>query len=168
MIVENSISAFGVVFLFITGAIVFLMAGLLTGKLLRPNRPNAEKLSSYECGEDPVATAWGNFNVRFYVIALIFVLFDVEIVFLFPWTTVFADKTLLSVTQGSWGWFAFLEILVFVGILALGLAYAWAKGFLEWVKPEPVELKQSSPVPFTAYEEINKKYSRKVFTDKTS
>jgi NADH-quinone oxidoreductase subunit A len=97
--------------------------------------------------------------VRFYVVALIFLLFEVEIVFLFPWSTVFAKKELIDGTNGTWGWFSMLEMMVFVLILALGLAYAWVNGFLDWIKPDPRPTKIDSPVPKDLYEQLNKKYS---------
>ena len=83
-----------------------------------------------------------------------------EIVFLFPWTTVFANKELISQTNGAWGWFALLEMLVFILILALGLAYAWINGFLDWVKPNPKPAEVNSPVPKELYSQLNEKYKR--------
>ncbi|HEX2900292.1 MAG TPA: NADH-quinone oxidoreductase subunit A, partial [Bacteroidia bacterium] len=79
---------FGVALLYFLGGIVFVVGGLTLSKLLSPNRPNPEKLSTYECGEDPVGNARIQLNNRFYVAALIFLIFDVEIVFLYPWATV--------------------------------------------------------------------------------
>lgn len=153
----TAISGFGEILLFIVGAIIFIVGGLLTAYLIRPNRPNVEKNTSYECGEDPTGTAWGQFNIRFYIIALIFILFDVEIVFLFPWATVFGDKTLVDGTNGLWGWFAIIEMMIFILILALGLAYAWAKGDLDWVKPQIVKPDFKGKVPDHLYEELNRK-----------
>lgn len=133
------------------------MAGaLVTAWVIRPSRPNVEKLATYESGEEPEGSAWGQFNVRFYIVALVFILFDVELVFLFPWATVFAEKALIDATDGMWGWFAFVEMTIFVAILGLGLAWAWARGLLDWVKPEPVVKHQHSPVPRSLYEQINK------------
>lgn len=145
------ISDFGTILLFILGALIFLIGGLVTAFLLRPNRPNYEKLTTYECGEDPTGTAWGKFNVRFYVVALIFILFDVELVFLFPWATVFGQKHLIEETQGLWGWFALTEMFIFIFLLALGLAYAWIKGYLDWVKPDVKVSKFKSVVPEELY-----------------
>ncbi|MGB3184184.1 MAG: NADH-quinone oxidoreductase subunit A [Cyclobacteriaceae bacterium] len=156
---ENQISAFGEVLLFIVGAIIFVAGGLITAWLVRPNRPNEEKLTTYECGEDPVGSAWGRFNVRFYVIALVFILFDVEIVFLFPWSVVFGQKELISETNGMWGWFSLVEMFVFIGVLLLGLAYVWVNGFLDWVKPEVKTTPQDSPVPDSLYENLNSRYA---------
>ncbi len=154
----SEVSEFGIILIFIIGAILFFMIALFTARLLRPNRPNAEKLTTYESGEDPVGSAWGKFNIRFYVVALVFILFEVEIVFLFPWAVVFGDKTLNKATQGLWGWFTLIEMTVFIGILALGLAYVWVKGHLDWVKPEATIPTFHSPVPEHLYEKVNNKY----------
>lgn len=152
------LTEFGEILLFIVGGLIFIGGGLVTAYLVRPHRPNIEKNTSYECGEDPTGTAWGQFNIRFYVIALIFILFEVEIVFLFPWATVFGSKELIDATDGLWGWFSIFEMMIFVGILVLGLAYAWAKGFLDWVKPPIEKPTFKSEVPERLYEALNKKY----------
>lgn len=152
-----AVSSFGEILLYLITGIVFVSGGLLTAWIIRPSRPNAEKLSTYESGEEPVGSAWGQFNIRFYIIALIFILFDVELVFLFPWASVFGKKELIMATDGLWGWFAFVEMLVFVLILALGLAWAWAKGMLDWVKPAPAVANVPSPVPQQLYEQVNRR-----------
>ena len=107
----------------------FVGVNLLIGKLLRPSNPQVRKLSTYECGEPAMGSAWVNFNVRFYIVALIFIIFEVEIAFVFPVAAVFRRWL-----ESGRGVFAFFEILIFVGILFLGLVYAWVKGDLEWVK----------------------------------
>jgi NADH-quinone oxidoreductase subunit A len=157
---EAYFSEFGEILLYIIGGILFVSITLLAASLIRPSRPNAEKLTAYESGEEPTGTAWTQFNVRFYVVALIFLLFEIEIVFLFPWATIFAKKELVEQTNGAWGWFSLLEMLLFIGILALGLAYVWVNGFLEWVKPNPSPTVVKSPVPKNLYERINQKYER--------
>lgn len=159
--VVNEVSEFGNILIFIIGGLLFILLGLLTSSFIRPNRPDEEKSTSYECGEDTIGDTWGNFNIRFYVIALMFLLFDVEIVFLFPWATVFGNINLIKATGGAWGWISILEAFVFVFILLLGLVYAWAKGYLEWVKPkmEPTVFKGN--VPSELYDKINDKYSSK-------
>ncbi len=151
------ITEFGEILLYIIGGLLFLAGGLITAWIIRPNRPNQEKLTTYECGEDPSGTAWGQFNIRFYITALIFVLFDVEIIFLFPWATVFGQKSLIEGTQGIWGWFSLAEMFIFMGILAIGLAYAWAKGFLNWEKPVINPPIFQNKIPTQLYENINKK-----------
>jgi NADH-quinone oxidoreductase subunit A len=156
---QGYLSEFGEILVYLITGVVFLMSTLLLARIVRPNRPNAEKLTSYESGEEPVSSPWTQFNVRFYVVALIFLLFEVEIVFLFPWATIFAKKELMEQTNGAWGWFSLIEMLVFIFILGLGLAYAWVNGFLDWVKPDPKPTKINSPVPGELYENLNRKYA---------
>ncbi len=146
------ISGFGTVLLFFIGGIAFLMVTLLIGKILRPNRPNPEKQTTYESGEEPAGNAWGQFNVRFYIVALIFLLFEAELVFLFPWATVFGDESLASESNGLWSTFSMIETFIFVGILLVGLAYVWAKGMLEWVRPKPKASDYKSQIPPSAYD----------------
>ena len=146
------ISGFGVILLFVIGGIAFLMVSLLVSRLLRPSRPNNEKLTVYESGEDPVGDSRGQFNPRFYIIALVFLLFEVEIVFLFPWSVVFSDETLNEITANKWGAFVMIEMFVFIAILLIGLIYAWSNGFLEWIKPKVKKVKYDSPVPEDMYQ----------------
>ncbi len=120
---------FANVFIFIAVAIGFIVVTLTLGKLLRPDNPNPLKSSVYECGEPPVGGGSAQFNIRFYLIAFVFVIFDVEIAFMYPVTVVF--KELL---QEGWGVLAFVEITVFVLILMVGFVYAWTQGGLDWVR----------------------------------
>jgi NADH-quinone oxidoreductase subunit A len=105
-------------------AIGILLAVILVSipRFLAPRQPNAMKSSTYECGEVPIGKPWIRFRIAYYIFALIFVIFDVEAVFLFPW----------AVIMRKLGIFGLIEMGVFIGILALGLAYAWRKGVLEW------------------------------------
>ncbi|MCC5919289.1 MAG: NADH-quinone oxidoreductase subunit A [Cyclobacteriaceae bacterium] len=153
--IEPNLGDFAPIALFIGGAFFFLLAGLFTAKLIRPSRPNEQKLSTYECGEESVGMAWGQFNVRFYIVALIFLLFDVEILFLFPWATVFADEGLMAATNGLWAWFSFGEIAIFVFLLALGLAFVWRYKYLDWLRPTPKITDIQTPVPDYLYRNIN-------------
>ena len=106
-------------------AVALIGLPLLLQFILSPRQnKGGDKLMSYECGEIPEGSAWVQFNIRFYVIALIFLIFDVEIVFLFPWAVVYQELGLL----------AFIEAFIFVLILIVGFVYVWAKGDLEWVK----------------------------------
>ena len=114
---------------FVAVAVVFILASMLVGKLVRPDRGYEKKLETYECGEQPFGKAWFNFNPRFYIVALIYIVFDIEIAFIYPVAVVFKRW----VAEGQ-GWFALSEFLVFVGILLLGLAYVWRKGDLEWIR----------------------------------
>jgi NADH-quinone oxidoreductase subunit A len=122
------LTEFGKILIFLIMGGVFVGLGLFAAWILRPHRPYAEKNATYECGEEPVGSSWIRFNVRFYVIALIFLIFDVEVVFLFPWALAFR----------GFGVFGFLEMVVFLIILFVGYAYVWVKGDLDWDKPQPV------------------------------
>jgi NADH:ubiquinone oxidoreductase subunit 3 (subunit A) len=122
------------VLLFFSIGFIFLAITLVLSRLLQSKgKPGLDKYIPYECGELPEGSAWIRFNIRFYVLALIFIIFDVEIVFLLPWAVVFKKL----------GAFAFVEGIVFIGILAVGLAYVWEKGDLEWVKTEDLEAMES-------------------------
>jgi NADH-quinone oxidoreductase subunit A len=129
---------FANVLLFSATAILFVFGSLLAGHFLRPNAPTREKSMIYECGEKPIGQAWFNFNPRFYLIALVFVIFEVEIAFMYPVASIY--KSFIDRGQGL---LAFGEIFVFVAILAVGLAYVWAMGDLEWVKGLRQEVLQS-------------------------
>lgn len=118
------------VFIVLGAVTVALMLGI--SRLLSPRNPSAAKLSTYECGEIPVGTSWVQFNIRFYVVALIFIIFDVEVALLFPWAVVFRRLGLL----------AFVEAFIFIVILLTGLAYLWKEGDLDWVRTV-----QESPSP---------------------
>lgn len=148
-----------IILLFVFGGVAGVGLPLLIGKLIRPNNPNPEKNTTYESGEEPLGTAWGKFNIRFYIVALIFVLFETELVFLFPWAVVFGNEEMIAETNGLWGKFAFVEMAIFILILALGLAYVWAKGFLEWERPSTKQPDFKSNVPDNLYQNINQKYS---------
>jgi len=138
-------------------------------KLIAPHNPNPEKLTSYECGEEPTGNAWMPFNSRFYVIALVFLLFDVEMVFIFPWAIVFGSHEMNAVDP-RWGWLALTEMFLFLGILILGLAYVWVKGDLDWIKPKPIVPTTDTNIPSSLYEKLNAEqsaYKVKEFTPET-
>ncbi len=108
------------------GGLALVLVGVLlgvAGKILRPDRPQDQKYLTYESGVDPVGAGWSQSQVRYYVFALLFVMFDVEAVFIFPW----------AVGLETFGVFGLVEMIVFIAILALGLAYAWRKKVLKWV-----------------------------------
>ena len=121
------LTEFGKAFIFLLLGAIFVALGLLGAWIFRPHRPYPEKNATYECGEEPVGSAWIRLNVRFYVVALIFLIFDVEVAFLFPWAIVYRQ----------FGVFGFLEMAVFLVILIIGYAYVWVKGDLNWDKPKP-------------------------------
>ncbi|MBU0743425.1 NADH-quinone oxidoreductase subunit A [bacterium] len=119
---------FATVLLFILFGVFFANLALGIAKLVRPSQPSAAKLTTYECGELPRGSSWVRFNIRFYLIALFFIVFDVEVIFIYPWAVVF--KPLYPAVGGL----LFVEMALFLGILVVGLIYIWAKGDLDWVK----------------------------------
>jgi NADH-quinone oxidoreductase subunit A len=124
---ENAVFlSYHAVLVFLITGIVMVCTPLLLGVLFRPRNPYPEKLMPYECAEDPVGPAQIRFDMRFYTAALIFVIFDVEVAFMFPWAHVFSshpDRQL-----------AMLEGVAFIAVLGLGLVYVWVKGDVDWVK----------------------------------
>jgi NADH-quinone oxidoreductase subunit A len=110
-------------------ALLFAGGAMLAGKFIRPHHPSPLKETAYECGEEPVGSAWANFNVRFYVVALIFIIFDVESALMFPVASVFKHFNAIGM-----GGTILLSVLSFVLILVAGLVYCWKKGDLDWVK----------------------------------
>lgn len=156
---------------------VFLFIHLLMGKVIRPARPGAEKLTIYECGEPTVGSAWVQFDLRYYVVALLFVIFDVEVAFFFPWAVVFgttnnyantnepaalaalqpagippigdADTTLTPAGARNWAWVALSDIAVFFGVLMMGFAYLWRRGDIDWIRtvPTPFAERSAPPIP---------------------
>ena len=140
------LTEFGKVFIFLIIGALFVAAGMFASWILRPHRPYPSKNAPYECGEDPVGDAWVRFNVRFYVIALVFLIFDVEVVFLFPWALVYR----------SFGLFGFFEMAVFLGILIVGYVYVWVNGDLDWDKPRPeVPHVNRSPQSYVEHEKAS-------------
>ena len=135
------------VLVFILFSLLFVFGMLAVSKLLAPRDRTAAKLESYECGELPVGSSWLQFNIRFYLIAIAFLIFDVEIAFMFPVATVMRELTMSGL-----GWFVLAEVLIFISILFLGLIYMWRKGDLDWVKEmqesrrdETIHLRESAP-----------------------
>jgi len=114
---------YGVVLAVATAGVALVAVAFTAGRLIAPSRPGAgDKLLTYECGIDPVGEGWSQSQVRYYIYGFLFVIFDVEAIFLFPWARVF--ETL--------GYTAVVEMAIFIGILAVGLLYAWRKGVLRW------------------------------------
>jgi NADH-quinone oxidoreductase subunit A len=155
------------ILIFLAAGLTVLAANLVLGKLVRPEKPSPEKGEVYECGEQPIGTAWVQFDLRFYVVALLFVIFDVELAFFFPWAVVFgsatragdeslpivdrieAEKSIQpqpgsskatvesppdSQAMRKLAWIAFVDILLFFGVLLVGFAYLWRRGDLKWVR----------------------------------
>jgi NADH-quinone oxidoreductase subunit A len=121
--VSDFLRSYLTVAIFGAAGFAMLAAMLGIGRLLRPTRPQPEKYLTYESGVDPVGMGWSQSQVRYYIFALLFVLFDVEAVFIFPWAT----------RLEVYGTFGAVEMTIFIGVLALGLLYAWRKGVLRWI-----------------------------------
>ncbi|MCF8267761.1 MAG: NADH-quinone oxidoreductase subunit A [Ignavibacteriales bacterium] len=119
------LTEFGKILIFLLIAVIFVLIGFLTARIIRPKRPTHEKLLTYECGEEIQGSPWVKFNARFYVVALIFLIFDVEVVLLFPWALVYKE----------FGIAGFLTGFLFLVILGIGMIYEWRKGDLEWDRP---------------------------------
>ncbi len=122
----------GNILVFFILGLVFVAVMLGLGKLVRPDNPNPAKLATYECGEPPTGNAWINFNIRFYLFALVFLIFDVELAFMYPVLAVYRDW----LARGQ-ALVALTEIVLFMAVLFLGLAYVWVKRDLEWMKRVP-------------------------------
>jgi NADH-quinone oxidoreductase subunit A len=129
------------ILVFTVVAVGFVAANLLASRLLLRPKSTREgsKLAIYECGEPTIGQAWIRFDIRFYTVALMFVVFDVEVALLFPWGAVFRD-----LVEEGLGWLAFAEVGVFLVILLAGLAYVWARGDIEWSP-----LQKKTPLPET-------------------
>jgi NADH-quinone oxidoreductase subunit A len=120
--VETYYQSYGVVLAVLVAGVGLVVVAFGAARLIAPRRPLPEKLLTYECGIDPVGEGWSQSQVRYYVYGFLFVIFDVESVFLFPWAGVFTHL----------GYQAVVEMAIFIGILAIGLLYAWRKGVLRW------------------------------------
>jgi NADH-quinone oxidoreductase subunit A len=118
------------VLVFVIVALVFGCIPILMGWLIGPNRPNSEKLSPFECGFETFEDARIKYDVRYYLVAITFIIFDLEVAFMFPWAAIF--KEFVDVEVAAVKWFGFIEMFVFMGILIVGFVYAWLKGALEW------------------------------------
>src|ERR1035437_8080622 len=138
------LTEFGKIFVFLLVAIIFVVAIVFVAWLIRPARPTKEKLTTYECGENPEGSPWVKFNITFYVVALIFLIFDVEVVLLIPWALVYKTFGFGGFTVGA----------VFLILLGLGMAYEWRKGDLEWDRAKIIPAEITKPVfPEKAREE---------------
>lgn len=152
----TQLSAYGSILLMGIIGIILVSATIFLAKIIAPNKPNPVKLSTYECGEESIGTSWTQFNPRFYVIALVFLLFDVELIFVFPWATVFGNAEFIA-ADARWGWFTLIEMAIFIGILVLGLVYVWVKGDLNWIQPTHKTPVVAVNIPHSAYASLNEK-----------
>ncbi len=133
---------FANVLIFLLVGAGFVGVSILLSRMLQPRFPTPEKEAIYECGEIPIDNAWINYNLRYYLVAIIFVVFDVEVAFVYPVATVFKNW----IAQGM-GWVAFIEIGIFALILFVGLIYVWVKGDLSWFKKVVVTQKGKRMLP---------------------
>ncbi len=117
------LEGYATVGIFLLASVGFVLITFFMARIFRPQRPTPGQLQSYECGEPTIGLSWVQYNVRYYVFALLFVIFDVEVAFLIPWAIVYKQL----------GLFALIEMLIFLAILIFGLVYAWKKGVLKWV-----------------------------------
>ena len=120
---ETYYQSYGVVLAVLAAGVLLVAVAFVAARLIAPHRPLPAKLTTYECGIDPVGEGWSQSQVRYYIYGFLFVIFDVESVFLFPWARIFQRL----------GYQAVVEMGIFIGILAVGLLYAWRKGVLKWV-----------------------------------
>lgn len=152
----TQLSAYGSILLMGIIGILLVCVTIFLAKLIAPKKPNPIKESTYECGEETVGSAWVQFNPRFYVIALIFLLFDVELIFIFPWSVVFGNESLIA-ADNRWGWFTLAEMAIFLSILIIGLIYVWRKGDLNWIKATYKIPSVDVNIPSSAYAQLNNK-----------
>jgi NADH-quinone oxidoreductase subunit A len=120
--VESYYQSYGIVLAVALAGAGLVAVAILAARAVAPRRPLPEKLTTYECGIDPVGEGWSQSQIRYYIYAFLFVIFDVEAVFLFPWAVIFEGL----------GYAAVVEMAIFIGILGVGLLYAWRKGVLKW------------------------------------
>jgi NADH-quinone oxidoreductase subunit A len=126
--------------LFVVVGVGFVWANLAVGRLARPKLPNPDKLAAYECGEPAIGPGWVQFDPRFYIVALVFLVFDVEVALLYPWAVVYGSAPELAarlghgLTTAGLRAAALVDLLVFFGVLLVGFAYLWRFGYLDWVR----------------------------------
>ena len=126
--------------LFVAFGAAFVYANMLAGSLARPSLPNPQKLAVYECGEPTIGPGWVQFDLRFYIVALVYLVFDVEVALFYPWAVAYGDAAAIAAKLGN-GLTAFdvraaalIDMLVFFGVLLVGFAYLWRFGYLDWVR----------------------------------
>ncbi|WP_294184097.1 NADH-quinone oxidoreductase subunit A [uncultured Sphingobacterium sp.] len=150
------LSEYGKILIILLIGALLVCATIFLARLISPKKNNPIKSGTYECGEEPIGSSWVQFNPRFYVIALVFLLFDVELIFIFPWATVFGQSEYIAADE-RWGWFTMIEMGIFIGVLILGLVFVWKRGDLEWVKPKVSLPKVPVYIPDSAYASLNNK-----------
>ncbi len=143
VLAEGGVSLIQVMVIFAAAAFAMGFGALFLGWLLRPKKNNPDKQSAYECGEVPVGQAWVQFDLRFYVVALIFLIFDVEIALFWPWAVVFGSGGVAAGREVAWTvlkevrWAALWDMLFFFGVIVVGFVYLLRFGYLDWVRSLP-------------------------------
>ncbi len=150
--------AFLEIAVFIGGALAMVIGGSAVSYWLQPATKEPPRRTPYESGEQAVGNAWGRFDARFYGMAIVFLLFEVETILLLPWATVWAHPALNEATDGLWIRYTALSGGLFIALLAAGLAYAWGQGQFE-MPPPPTPKPYSAKVPMKYYEQINEHYA---------
>src|SRR3569623_1545163 len=124
--------------LFVAFGVAFVILNLLAGRVIRPSVPIAEKAAAYECGEPTIGTSWVQFDLRFYIVALVFLVFDVEVALFYPWAVAYGSAAAVGAANGMPAFavrqVALVDLLFFFGILLVGFAYLWRFGYLDWVR----------------------------------
>lgn len=139
LLAEGGVSLLQALAIFALAGFALAFVTLVLGKLVRSHKPNPDKVSAYECGEVPVGTGWVQFDLRFYVVALVFLVFDVEIALFYPWAVVYGGGTPDGTITG-WEllrqvrWAALWDMLFFFGVIVVGFLYLWRFGYLDWVR----------------------------------
>ena len=141
LLAEGGTDLLQILAIFAVAAFFFGFGALLVGRLLRPNRPNPDKITAYECGELPLGPGWVQFDLRFYVVALVFLVFDVELALFYPWAVVFggggtteAGGAATADALQSIRWAAMWDMLFFFGVIVVGFLFLWRFGYLDWVR----------------------------------
>ena len=124
--------------LFLVVGAAFVFANLVVGSVARPKLPNPDKLAVYECGEPTIGSGWVQFDLRFYIVALVYLIFDVEVALFYPWAVVYGDAEALAKSLGMTAFevrqVALVDMLFFFGVLMVGFAYLWRFGYLDWIR----------------------------------
>ena len=124
--------------LFVLFGAAFVLINLMLGQVIRPKAPNAEKSSVYECGEPAIGSSWIQFDLRFYIVALVYLIFDVEVALFYPWAVAYGQAGSLADSLGMSAFelrqVALVDMLFFFGVLLVGFAYLWRFGYLDWVR----------------------------------
>jgi NADH-quinone oxidoreductase subunit A len=155
-------SELGYVLIFFIVGLLFCSIGVFVSHLshllsVKNKKTSDAKHSVYECGEETSGNAWVQFNMHFYTMGLIFIIFDVEILLLFPWSISLDKFSLLEYSQ-QWTLLAYTEGILFIFILGLGLVYIWHKDDINWLKPQPKVLNIETGIPAAEYDKFNEKY----------